>query len=656
MDSRYRRILSMDEMYFQEESPIFLEKAALLFDQQKEINIFQGKFTNLQRIPVSAVYVDIVCCDISGKELGTVQGIYLDMNIPQNYSFGSNVPVEIPYADARKFAFTIAKIAYVNGNVEVPRILLHKIAQANELNSIKPFTEQYLREIRLLNESIVCKNLLTDEKSHWICPCGALNTKKERECRNCSLSYKRVIKLSDTSYLKQRKIEYEEKERQDNLIMQQKEETRIREAKIRNKKIAWLFSICVATIIFGYIIVNYLVMPQYYGNKAEKYISNKDYKSAERTYQKITNSIRKSKKIKGYYNSCIKFLSENDIENAEKCYDKFKGTKKTKDEKINNLWKKACIKEMKDNSDNMLLCYSHINNKEVLENKELNKAFMKYGKRLLINKDFNNAIQYFNNVSETYSVSLENTYYEGADKLIENGWYMEAIDNCFQHISQEHINELQDNLKNAYLSSINIATNINNLSKIKKYLSQDNMSSIKKTLYLKGKKELKVNGYNTLSENCFAQLGNYRDSKKYGDFIKITNSDDVSYIYKTLLGMHSPLAKKYLRENKEIKKYKKTLKEIVGTWKGNKTGCDFYITISNSMVNCKRYYDHKPCWGIVDPRAGELRDSGKYRLKYSSELGWYYVKYGKKLTISKSQNMLKFQFYDVWKETIKMHQ
>lgn len=46
----------------------------------------------------------------------------------------------------------------------------------------------------------------------------------------------------------------------------------------------------------------------------------------------------------------------------------------------------------------------------------------------------------------------------------------------------------------------------------------------------------------------------------------------------------------------------------------------------------------------------------EYRLKYSSELGWYYVKYGKKLTISKSQNMLKFQFYDVWKETIKMHQ
>lgn len=53
MRERYRRILSIDKMYYQKGSPLLLEKAALLFDEQKEISIFQGKFTNVQSLPIA---------------------------------------------------------------------------------------------------------------------------------------------------------------------------------------------------------------------------------------------------------------------------------------------------------------------------------------------------------------------------------------------------------------------------------------------------------------------------------------------------------------------------------------------------------------------------------------------------------------------------
>lgn len=657
MAERYRRILSIEEMYFQEESPLLLEKAALLFDQKKEINIFQAKFINIQSTPIAAVYVEITCFDIAGKNLGTVQGIYLDMDVQRNFSFGSNVPVEIPYVDARKFAFKITKIVYTNGNINEPNLPMHSIPQVESLNASYPHIEQYVREVSLLNPRVKCKNILIENKEYWICPCGTLNAKKNKMCRNCDLSIDKLTKLSDRSYLDQRHMEYEKEVRRKKQIKQQEEEARFREIHIRNKKLAKIFSGCAVVLVVVFLLANYVVFPQCYSSKAKKYINDKDFDSAEKTYQKITSQIRKSKELDGYYNYCIKFLNENDIDSAEQCYTKIQDTERAKDDKLNNLWKEACINEANNNQDNMILCYSHIKNQDILENKELNNTFMECGKKLLIDLDFENAeALYLSKVTDNYSTSLENIYYESAKKLIEKGNYIEAIDNCFNYISAEHLAELSNDLKNAYILSIDKGTsNVNNFIKIEKYLSQDNISLIKKILYSKGKKGLNVNGANTFSENCFAQLGNYKDSEKYSKFLKLINSNDVQYVYKKLLKMNSKLAKKYLNENEEIKQYKNSLSEIIGSWEGNDSGYDYYVTISDSKVKYKRYYDYKPVWGMVDPRAGELRDSGNYNLKYSSSLGWYYIRFDKKWTISKTKNTLKFQFYDVWKRTIKLH-
>ncbi len=657
MAERYRRILSIDEMYFQEESPLLLEKAALLFDQQKGINIFQGKFINIQSTPIAAVYVAISCFDIAGKDLGTVQGIYLDMDVQQNFSFGPNVPVEIPYVDARKFTFKIIKIVYTNGNTNELNLPMHSIAKVEGLSASYPHIEQYVREFSFLNPKVKCKNILVENKEYWICPCGTLNAKKDKMCRNCDLSIDKLTKLSDSSYLAQRHKEYEEEVRRKKQIKQQQEEDRLRAIHIRNKKLVKLFLVCAVVLAVVFLLANYVVLPQYYSSKAEEYINDKDFASAEKTYQKIASQIRKSKELDGYYNYCIKFLGENDIDSAEQCYTKIQDTERAKDDKLNNLWKEACINEANNNQDNMLLCYSHIKNQDILENKELNDTFMECGKELLIDMDFENATTlYLSKVTDNYSASLENIYYESAKQLIEKGNYIEAIDNCFNFISAEHLAELSKSLKNAYLLSIDKRDSyINNFSEIEKYLSQEDLSSIKNVLYSKGKKNLKSNGSNTFSENCFAQLKNYKDSRKYSKFLKIINSSDVQYVYKKLLKMNSKLAKKYLSENEKIKEYKKSLSEIVGSWKGNDSGYDYYVTISDSKVKYKRYYDYKPFDGMVDPRAGELRDSGSYDLKYSSSLGWYYIRFDKELTISKTKNTLKFQFYHVWKRTIKMH-
>ncbi len=658
MRERYRKILSIDEKYYQKESPLLLEKAALLFDEQKEINIFQGKFTNVQSLPIAAVYVDITCYDISGKELGVIQGIYLDMNIRQNASFGTDIPVEIPYADARKFSFAITKIAYTNGTIKDQTISIHSIPKVERLVIDSPVMEQYIREISLFNSIIKCRNMLVQDEEYWICPCGTLNATEEKTCRKCGLNIDKLTKLSDTAYLNQRHMEYEEELRRKEEIERQQEEDRRRNIHNRNIKRVKLFLVCALILTGVFLLAKYVVLPRYYSDQAQRYLNEKNFDTAEKTFQKITGSLRASIELEGYYDCCIKFLNENDIDSAQTCYEKIQDTEEAKGTKINDLWKNACIKEANNgNQDHMLLCYSNIKNQDIIESKELNDALLQCGKKSLINLDFESAKElYLSKVVDKYSASLENVYYDSAKYLIEEGNYIEAVDHCFEHISSEHISELSGELKKAYLLSIDKKyTCVNNFSEIQKYLSKADVSSIKKVLYTKGKKNLRDNEYSAFSDFCFAQLKNYKDSSMYRKFLGIIKSGDIQGVYKKLQKLNTGIAKRYLRENIDIKEYKESLKKITGSWKGNGSGYDYYVTISESKVTYKRYYDDKPVWGIVDPRAGELRDSDSYKLKYSSYSGWYYTRFGRDLKIIPTGNGLKFQFYDVWKRTIKMH-
>lgn len=181
-------------------------------------------------------------------------------------------------------------------------------------------------------------------------------------------------------------------------------------------------------------------------------------------------------------------------------------------------------------------------------------------------------------VINKYSTSLENIYYESAKQLIEKGNYIEAIDNCFNYISAEHLTELSNNLKNAYILSLDKSPwNSNRFSKIEKYLSQEKIFSIKKILYSKGKKNLNVNGANTFSENCFAQLKNYKDSNEYNKLLRVISNDNLTQRYKSLRKMKLPFAKKYSKENDALKKYR----QICGNWISYDYG--WVITVNISM-------------------------------------------------------------------------
>lgn len=318
MAERYRRIKTMEEMRFQEDSPIFLEKAALLLDQQKEINIFQGKFTNIQNQPVSAVYIDIVCFDIFGKELGTVQGLYLDMNIAQNQSFGTNVPVEIPFSDAREFEIIVTKVAYADGNVNELNLPLHQIKGAESLDSRDPYKQQYIREIHLLNAKVNCNNMVVHNKEYWICSCGTLNNSNSSVCRVCNLNIQKQLEVSDFSYLKQRLNDYKEK-------LQIENQMKIEAAHDKKRKIIHRSALGVLVIgilcLVTFPMLN-LVTQQIKSSKysmATKKFKDKNYAVAIKEFQDLGNyHDSKEKMIESKYLLSKQYIEEEKYDKAKK--------------------------------------------------------------------------------------------------------------------------------------------------------------------------------------------------------------------------------------------------------------------------------------------------------------------------------------------------
>lgn len=328
MNERYHRILSIDEMYFQEDSPLLLEKAALLFDRKKQVNIFQGRFINMWNKSIFAVYINIGCFDVFGKKLGDVQGSYLDMDISQNVSFGDNIPVEIPYLDARKFVFTISKIAFKDGEIKECALQLYNVANAQSISSSCSYEEQYIREINNLNPRVECKNIVVCNKTYWICSCGALNYKSSSRCRVCNLSFQKQLEVSDVTYLEEKSKAYKEELQKDEEELQKIKEKRTDSIrKILHDSALGTFVIAVVCLVV--ILIFYFVLPQIKYIEATKCFESKKYDKAIEEYQDIENyRDSKEKMMESKYVLSKKYIQQKKYNKAKSLLESIQDYKK----------------------------------------------------------------------------------------------------------------------------------------------------------------------------------------------------------------------------------------------------------------------------------------------------------------------------------------
>lgn len=300
---RFETLFKSDKRSIQKDSPVIVENITLLIDHSTEKLMARCSFKCLTDKPVIAMMLDVLCTDIWGNVLKSVEGVQLlDLKTKKDASFGQNTPIEIPEKATRSIDVRIKKVLFDDRTsiecgdficvLDEPQTLLDYFGNPN-------VAEQYSRET-----TKKAKYVVRDYSEYWQCTCGAINRQAESSCSACKSEKSKLISiLSDPAIaeraatytqLMQQKAEQEKKETEERIRLAEEQVKREQEAKeveikkaekkAKNKKKrkkAFIVITIILIVLLGLGSVGYFYgIPLYKYNKALDMLDSGRYDAA----------------------------------------------------------------------------------------------------------------------------------------------------------------------------------------------------------------------------------------------------------------------------------------------------------------------------------------------------------------------------------------
>lgn len=215
MSARYEHIKKFQERLWAKDSPVVINKSALLHDKIKDVNILQLEIENISDDAISALELSIECKNISGETVEIKEFTYLDLNISKNSIFGVQTAIQLNNKESRNFLYVVKKVYFNNGNIvdlffkmdsiEIPRLINNYYGE---------LTDIFITEINKKNicSEKIFKPIFTED--YWYCACGKINNIRRNICRNCNISKVDLIQISDIKYLQEKQVNYKKEQNQ----------------------------------------------------------------------------------------------------------------------------------------------------------------------------------------------------------------------------------------------------------------------------------------------------------------------------------------------------------------------------------------------------------------------------------------------------------
>ena len=370
MSDRFERILSLDKELWCKDSPVLIEKGALLKDSYTNKYLVQLKFLNLCPKTVIGLTLKVIYHDKINETSGETEFTYTDLKAEKGTYFGDNKPLYIPNENAREFEFIVTKVVFDDNSQWNNENKFIEIGET-KVSAEEKIIEQLKRDLNTY-ENISMPGFSTN---YWYCVCGQFNINSEDECCKCKRNKEELKKVSDINTLKSNLAVYEQKEAE----RLEKERKKAAEDKKRNKKI---FKICLVIAVVAVVGIT--------GGKAIK--KNIDYRHAEALMEsgKYDEATAAFKKLGDYKDSpeMIKYI------NGEKLFEEGKYDKA-----------EAIFKELGQ------------------EEKFKDKLYQQ-AEKIFENRKYNEAITIFEKLGD-YKDSKDKIY-QCAVKMFENGEYLNA--------------------------------------------------------------------------------------------------------------------------------------------------------------------------------------------------------------------------------------
>lgn len=254
MSDRFQKLFSLENNLYIENAPIIISAAALLKDTKSGNMVVQIKFKSVSNKNIKGVKISLSAHDVSGKEINGVDDYqYLDLNIPNGQSFGSNKAIVVPETTTRSFDIKSITVIFADSSVwENASPNFVAIPNAKPLNS-ELENEELIKQYKIAttNKANYVPNTFLNL---WTCSCGEVNS--EEYCTSCGTNKNNTFSKYDITDLTEAMNLRLDKEKEEQLELERENE-RIRknkEEKKRKIKKASIIS-AISLLVIGVIIV-----------------------------------------------------------------------------------------------------------------------------------------------------------------------------------------------------------------------------------------------------------------------------------------------------------------------------------------------------------------------------------------------------------------
>ena len=373
MSDRFERILSLDKELWCKDSPVLIEKGALLKDSYTNKYLVQLKFLNLCSKTVIGLTLKVIYHDKINETSGETEFTYTDLKAEKGTYFGDNKPLYIPNENAREFEFVVTKVVFDDNSQWNNENKFIEIGET-KVSAEEKIIEQLKRDLNTY-ENISMPGFSTN---YWYCVCGQFNINSEDECCKCKRNKEELKKVSYINTLKSNLAVYEQKEAE----RLEKERKKAAEDKKRNKKI---FKICLAiavVLVIGAVSVNALKNSSNY-KQAMTLTDSGKYDEAEAKFKELGDYKDSQEMIR--YIKAEKLFEKGEYDKAEAIFKELGQEEKFKDKLYRQAEKifesgdynksTALFEELGDYKDSKDKVYQYAEN--LFENGEyLNASYM----------------------------------------------------------------------------------------------------------------------------------------------------------------------------------------------------------------------------------------------------------------------------------------
>lgn len=300
MQERYKKLFSLPNKLYSEESPVIIESGALHLDTKTNRVLAQIKLLSVTDKIIISAKISITQTESAMRQIGEpIIHTYLDLNVFKDQNFGSKTPIFMTDNNTRAFIVNVEECIFADKTIWSCKDTFSAIpTQKSIYNFLK--TETAINYyISLYGKNANC--VYAEYADLKLCTCGKINKNTENctKC-NCSLQELKNIDFADL-YKKAEHIAEEErleKERQAEL----EREFAIRKAKL-NKKISLITIPTVCVIISLTILLTTVIIPYSKYNSAIKQLNAGNFVEAYESLIDLNGYKDSAEKAKLIYES-----------------------------------------------------------------------------------------------------------------------------------------------------------------------------------------------------------------------------------------------------------------------------------------------------------------------------------------------------------------